>query len=73
MTSGLALLSRETRLRLLTVRGHILDVFKMPSAATDPEATKLCAVLALTEEAIEILQQQAGSQAAPGLPAGDSK
>lgn len=56
ITTGLALVCRDTRLRLFTVRGHIHDALRTKGAATDPEATKLCAALVHVEKAIEILQ-----------------
>ena len=58
MTTGLALVCREQRDRLFTVRGHIHDALRAKGAATDPEATKLCAVLVHVEKAIEILQEK---------------
>ena len=77
MKTGLALVAREQRLRLVTVRWYLDEALGHPDAVTDPDATRLCAALSLVQQAIEILndQQQTGSGApapvdAP-FPAGD--
>lgn len=73
MTSGLARDCREERYRLLTMRARIDEALGHVDAFRDPHATKLCAVLALVEKAIEILQPgDSPKQTGASAPAGGS-
>ena len=58
MKTGLALTAYETKLRLLNTQRHILDEIYKPENMKDPLATQLCAVNALIDSALKILQQQ---------------
>jgi len=63
MTTGLALVAREERMRLVTVRGHLDEALGDTNAFTDPDAARLCAALALVQQAIDILQKQKTGEA----------
>lgn len=63
MTSGLALVAREQRDRLLTVRGMIQDALRTDGLKHDPFTTKLSLAAEHVAKAIEVLQQQTGASA----------
>ena len=56
--TALAATAAGTRLRLFTVRDMITDALKVKASMTDPDATRLCAVLSHVSSAIEILQER---------------
>ena len=58
MTTGIALKVYSSRAVLTVIQSYMDEALGHPDAVTDPDATRLCAALALVQQAIEILEEK---------------